>query len=292
MFALHASRIENRMRHALLLLATMATSAGAQATDLTPVVDRVFNDWSTTTPGCAVGVSQQGRTLFTKGYGMANLETGTPNTAETIFESGSVAKQFTATAVLLLMHDGKLRMDDPVQKFIPELPTYDRPITLRHLISHTSGLREWSNLVAVAGWPRGTRAHTQEDLLGYVLAQRSLNYPVGDYYSYTNSGFALLQTVVERVSGMPFARFSDERIFKPLGMTNTAWRDDFNRVVPGGRRPTNDAARRGCSTCHSSTSSDRVACSPPLPTGSPGTMPLTGRHSAPGSSTRSSRRPR
>jgi CubicO group peptidase (beta-lactamase class C family) len=222
------------MRPIVVLLFVAAASAHAQQpTDLGAVADRVFAQWSQATPGCAVGVAQGGRVLLTRGYGMANLETGTPITAETIFESGSVAKQFTATAVLLLMKDGKLRLDDPVQKFVPELPTYDRPITIRHLVSHTSGLREWSSLVAAAGWPRGSRVHTQDDLLEYVFTQRSLNYPVGDHYSYTNSGFALLQTIVERASGMPFAKFSDERIFKPLGMTRTAWRDDFTRIVPG-----------------------------------------------------------
>jgi CubicO group peptidase (beta-lactamase class C family) len=200
----------------LLLLALATTGASVRAQqrpDLDLVADRVFSQWSQSTPGCVVGVAQDGLTLLTRGYGMANLETGTPITPETIFESGSVAKQFTATAILLLMNDRKLRMDDPVQKFIPEMPRYDRTITIRHLVSHISGLREWSNLVAAAGWPRGTRAHTQDDLLSYVLAQRELNYPVGDHYSYTNSGFALLQTIVERACGMSFQQFSDERIF-------------------------------------------------------------------------------
>lgn len=218
---------------ALVLSLAPSTLLSQQATDLGPVADRVFADWNSTTPGCAVGVGQGGRTLLTRGYGMANLETGTPITDGTIFESGSVAKQFTATATLLLMHDGKLRLDDDVRKYVPELPAYGRTITIRHLLSHTSGLREWSNLVAVAGWPRGTRAHTQDDLLQAVFAQRSINYPVGDHYSYTNSGFALLTTIVERVSGMPFAKFSEERIFKPLGMTSTRWRDNFNTLVPG-----------------------------------------------------------
>lgn len=225
------------MRKIRLLLLTLAIPVASlpaqQSPDLGAVADRVFAQWSGSTPGCAVGVAQGGQTLLTRGYGMANLETGTPITPETIFESGSVAKQFTATAILLLMNDGKLRMDDPVQKFIPEMPRYDRTITIRHLISHISGLREWSNLVAAAGWPRGTRAHTQEDLLSYVFAQRELNYPVGDHYSYTNSGFALLQTIVERASGMSFQEFSDQRIFKPLGMTSTSWRDDHRRLVRG-----------------------------------------------------------
>jgi len=221
------------MRLGAVLLITIPSLAAGQSTDLGAVADRVFAPWTRETPGCAVGVAQGGRTLLTRGYGMANLETATPITAETIFESGSVAKQFTAAATLLLMSEGKLRLDDRVQKFLPELPEYGRPLTIRHLLSHISGLREWSNLVAVDGWPRGSRVHTQDELLEAVFSQKEVNYPVGDYYSYTNSGFGLLMTIVERVSGVPFARFTTERLFKPLGMTRTSWRDDFERIVPG-----------------------------------------------------------
>jgi CubicO group peptidase (beta-lactamase class C family) len=180
-----------------------------------------------------VGVARAGQVLLTRGYGMADLETGTPITAETIFESGSVAKQFTATAILLLAQDGKLSLDDDVRKYVPELPEYDRPITIRHLLTHTSGLREWSSLVAAVGWPRGTRVHTQSDLLDVVFRQRSLNYPVGEYYSYTNTGYALAAAIVERVSGKSLQQFTQERIFAPLGMTHSRWRDDFTRLVPG-----------------------------------------------------------
>lgn len=196
--------------------------------------DRVFAQFNSThSPGCAVGVAQSGRTTLMRGYGMADLETNSPITATTIFESGSVAKQFTSAAIAILMKDGKVNIDDPVRKYIPELPEYPRPLLVRHLLSHTSGLREWSNLVALAGWPRGTRVHSQPDLLEYITAQKSLNYPVGDFYSYTNSGFALLPTIIERVSGMSFVQFSEERIFRPLGLTNTHWRDDFRTIVPG-----------------------------------------------------------
>ena len=221
------------MKMAAVMLIAVPTIVFGQATDVGAVADHAFRQWTRETPGCAVGVAQQGRTLLTRGYGMANLETGTPITAETIFESGSVAKQFTASAILMLMSDGKLRLDDHVQKYLPELPTYGRPMTIRHLLSHTSGLREWSNLVAMDGWPRGTAVHTQDHVLEAVFSQKEVNYPVGDYYSYTNSGFLLLVTIVERVSGMPFTRFTTERLFKPLGMTNTSWRDDFARIVPG-----------------------------------------------------------
>src|SRR3970040_964410 len=157
----HQRPVEILMRFRALLLLVVPALGQAQTTDIGAVADRVFAQWTRETPGCAAGVAQSGRTLLTRGYGMANLETGTPITAETIFESGSVAKQFTASAILLLMADGKLRLDDRVQKYLPELPEYGRPLTIRHLLSHTSGLREWSNLVAVGGWARGSRGHKQ-----------------------------------------------------------------------------------------------------------------------------------
>ena len=214
-----------------LFVLLLPAALGAQ--DLTATADRIFAQWNSThTPGCAVGVSRNSVPIFTRGYGMADLESGTPITAQTILESGSVAKQFTATAILLLVAEGKIRLDDDVRKYVPELPQYGRTITIRHLVSHTSGLREWSNLVADQGYPRGTRVTTQADLVNIIVRQKALNYPVGDFYSYTNSGFSLLPTIVERVSGMPFARFSIERIFKPAGMVDTRWRDDFTAVVP------------------------------------------------------------
>jgi CubicO group peptidase (beta-lactamase class C family) len=221
------------MRFIPLLLLSPAALV-AQQPDLADTADSVFRRWNSThTPGCAVGVARDGKVLLARGYGMADLETGTPITPETIFESGSVAKQFTATAVVLLALDGKLDLDDPVRKYIPEMPEYDRPITIRHLLTHTSGLREWSSLVAMQGWQRGTRAHTQEVLLDVAFRQRRLNYPVGDYYSYTNTGYAIAMSLVERVSGMSFQEFSRTRIFEPLGMGHTRWRDDFTRLVPG-----------------------------------------------------------
>jgi CubicO group peptidase (beta-lactamase class C family) len=215
------------------LLAVPGTLA-AQQRDITPIVDRVFSSWnSTTSPGCAVGVARGADVLLTRGYGMADLETGRPITEATIFETGSVAKQFTATAVVLLALDGKLSLDDPVRKLIPELPDYGQPLTIRHLLTHTSGLREWSTLVSLQGWPRGSRVHKQSDLLDIVTRQRTLNHKPGEFYSYTNSGYGLLFTLVERASGQTFAKFTTDRIFTPLGMSNTRWRDDFTRVVPG-----------------------------------------------------------
>lgn len=216
------------------MLAMPLCVAGAQPVDLTAVADRVFDAWNNTHgPGCAVGIAKGGRTLLERGYGMADLMGERPITPATILESGSVAKQFTSTAILLLMQDGKLALDDDARKFLPELPVYGRTITVRHLLTHTSGLREWSNLVDWQGWPRGMRMHTQDVVFDLITRQKALNYPVGDYYSYTNSGFLLLRTIVERVSGQSLPQFTAERIFKPLGMTHTQWRDDYTKLVPG-----------------------------------------------------------
>jgi len=229
---------------AALLLAALPyppTPLGAQprpaapvGPDLRAIADKVFDAWNGTHgPGCAVGIARGATTLLERGYGMADIAGERPITPHTILESGSVAKQFTATAILLLAHDGKLSLDDDARKYLPELPTYDRTITIRHLLTHTTGLREWSNLVALQGWPRGTRLHTNPDVVRVIAAQRSLNYPMGDHYSYTNSGFLLAHAIVERVSGQSFQQFTRARIFEPLGMTHTSWRDDFTRVVPG-----------------------------------------------------------
>ena len=209
-------------------------SAQTPARDLTPVVDRVFARFdSATTPGCAVGVDRAGAPRFTRAFGRADLEHDVPNSPETIFEAGSVSKQFTAAATVLLALDGKLGLDDDVRKYVPELPTYERPVTIRHLLNHTSGLRDWGEIAGLAGWPRGSRVHTHDDVLDIARRQRALNYPPGDRYSYTNTGYNLLAIIVSRVSGQSFASFSNERLFKPLNLTHTQWRDDYRRIVKG-----------------------------------------------------------
>ncbi len=208
-------------------------AAAAQGAVPAAQVDRVFAQWNTSTPGCAVGVSVAGKPVLTRAYGMADLEHGVPNTAETIFESGSVAKQFTAAAVLLLAREGKLSLDEEVRKYIPELPDYGTPLTIRQMLTHTSGLRDWGSVAAIGGWPRGLRSHTQAHVLDIVSRQRALNFTPGTRYSYTNTGYNLAAILVSRVSGMPFAEFTKRRIFEPLDMSHSSWRDDFARVVKG-----------------------------------------------------------
>ncbi|MDO8836301.1 MAG: serine hydrolase domain-containing protein [Vicinamibacterales bacterium] len=196
-------------------------------------IDKVFERWSARTPGCAVGVARQGRTIYTQGYGLASLEYGVRIRPDTVFESGSVAKQFTAGAVALLVQDGKLSLDDPIRTYLPEVPDFGTPILIRHLLTHTSGLRSQWPLLTMMGRPPGRAVHTVPEIVELVGFQTSLNFTPGDEYLYNNTAFTLLTVIVERVSGKPFAEFSQERLFKPLGMTRTQWRDDFTAIVPG-----------------------------------------------------------
>ena len=227
-----------RILLSLSLSTAMCAALVAQAVIDAPAVpaarvDAVFSRWTTQTPGCAVGVAQGGKPILEKSYGMADLEHDVANTPDTIFEAGSVSKQFTAAAVLLLAQEGKLSLDDPARKYLPELPDYGAPLTIRHMLQHTSGLRDWGEIEAIAGWPRTTRAYTHAHVLDIVSRQKSLNFPSGTQWSYSNTGYNLAAIIVSRVSGKPFAEFSQERIFEPLGMTQTSWRDDYTRIVKG-----------------------------------------------------------
>lgn len=221
------------VRYAVFLTLLFAATAAAQPSRLEKAVDHLFDRWTTSTPGCAVGVAVGGQPVLLKAYGMADLEHSVPNTPETIFESGSVAKQFTALAIMLLVQDGRLSLDDQVRKHVPELPDYGVPLTIRHMLTHTSGLRDWGSMAAIAGAPRTTREYTHAHVLDIISRQKSLNFPPGTQWSYSNTGFNLAAIIVDRVSGMSFADFSKRRIFEPLGMTHTTWRDDHRRIVKG-----------------------------------------------------------
>ena len=218
-----------------LIISSLSAAPAAQAVAVRPevAVDEIFAKSSSSTPGCAVGVAVGGKPVLLKAYGMADLEHDVRNTPDTIFEAGSVAKQFTALAVQLLAGDGKLSLDDPVRKYIPELPDYKVPLTIRHMLTHTSGLRDWGSVASIAGAPRTTREYTHAHVLDIVSRQKSLNFQPGVHYSYSNTGFNLAAVIVARVSGMSFANFSTQRIFVPLGMTRTSWRDDHTRIVKG-----------------------------------------------------------
>jgi CubicO group peptidase (beta-lactamase class C family) len=220
----------------LLVVLVLAPVAFAQKIALPPdaasQVQKIFARFNhTDSPGCAVGASLDGVAVLNAAYGMADLEHGVALSPDSVFEPGSVTKQFTAAAVLLLTQDGKLSLDDPARKYIPELPDYASTITIRHLLNHTSGLRDWGEVADIGGWPRGTRANSNVNVLDIATRQKALNYSPGAEYSYTNTGFNLLAILVGRVAGKSLPEFTRERIFLPLGMTSTEWRDDYQRIV-------------------------------------------------------------
>lgn len=218
-----------------VVLALGAGPLAAQPADsLRLAVNRVFAPWTNSDgPGCAVGVSRDGNVVFQNGYGMANLETDTPITANSVFHVASVSKQFTAMAIMLLARDGKLSLEDDVRRYLPELPDYGYKITIRHLLQHTSGLRDqWDLLIMARGRFEENRI-TEGDVLEIVSRQKALNFTPGAEYLYSNTGYTLAGTIVRRVSGTSLRDFADERIFKPLGMTNTHFHDDYTMVVKG-----------------------------------------------------------
>lgn len=197
-------------------------------------VDRVFAAWSAVGgPGCTLGVSRNGLLVYEKGYGMANLEHDVPNAPGSIFHVASISKQFTAAAVALLARDGKLSLDDDVRQYLPELPDYGHRITLRHLLTHTSGLRDQWDLLYMARGRFEENRITEDDVLEIVRRQKALNFVPGTEFLYSNTGYTLAGTVVRRVSGRSLREFADERIFRPLGMTRTHFHDDYTMIVKG-----------------------------------------------------------
>lgn len=203
----------------------------AQTPDQLNKVDQLFSTWNNATPGVVVAVQQGNKLIYNKAYGLADLEHNVPITTETIFESGSVAKQFTAMSILLLAAEGKLSLSDDIRKYVPEIPKYNTTITIQMLLNHTSGLKDWGSVGSLTGWPRTTRVYTQDLALQIMSKQKSTNYTPGTEYSYSNANYSLQVTIVERISGKSLAVFTEEKLFKPLGMTNTQWRDNFREVV-------------------------------------------------------------
>jgi len=215
-----------------LLVCVAWQTAIAQPTDTTSRIDNLFSSWSNATPGGSILVARGEKILYHKAYGLANLESNVPNTTETIFEAGSVSKQFTAFSILLLNADGKLALTDDVRKYIPELPLYEAPVTIQHLLNHTSGLKDWGSVGALTGWPRGSRDYTLPLALHIIFKQKTTNFKPGNEYSYSNSNYTLLVEIVQRISKQPLEDFTAERLFKPLGMTHTRWRSNFRTIVP------------------------------------------------------------
>ena len=202
------------------------------ATDPPKRVAQIMGSYDSTTPGGVVAVVRNGKVVFARGFGMANLEHDVPNTPETPYHMASVSKQFTAFAILLLAQQGKLSLDDDIRKHMPELPDFGTPITVRHLIHHTSGLRDQWTLWAFAGG-RMDDVIREEDLLSLIRRQRELNFKPGSEHLYSNTGYMLLAEIAARVAREPFGAWMKRNVFDPLGMKHTQIYDDHERLVKG-----------------------------------------------------------
>ena len=221
----------------ILMLAVSCTSqdephAGMETGDDNAVVDAVFASWDVPgSPGCALAVAQDGALVYSRGYGYANLDYDIPITPQTVFDVASITKQFNAASLTMLALEGKLSLDDNVRKWLPELPEYEWPITLRHMIYHTSGLRDYLNLFPLAG--RGDHypiSHAQ--ILAMMSRQRALIFPPGDQYRYSNTAYMLLAQILERAGGKSLGAMTRERIFEPLRMKGSMMYENLEEIIP------------------------------------------------------------
>jgi CubicO group peptidase (beta-lactamase class C family) len=222
-----------------MAMTVLITAFSAAATGVAPSaepspesrVDAFFSKWNTLdSPGAAVAVVKDGMVIYRKGFGCAQLEYGIPITPSTVFHVASVSKQFTAMAITMLEAAGKLSADDDIRKYLPELADFGKTITIRHLLNHTSGLRDQWELLILSGW-RMDDVITQADIMDRLKRQKELNFAPGEQYLYCNSGYTLLAEIVSRVSGQPFTDWTRENIFKPLGMTSTHFHIDHQEIV-------------------------------------------------------------
>ena len=204
----------------------------ADARSIESRVDAIFAEWARSdSPGCALGVYRDGQLIYARGYGMANLELGIGITPQSVFDIGSTSKQFTAFSIMLLAKDGKLSLDDDIRKYVPEIPNYGKTVTIRHLLHHTSGIRDYCDLLAFSGF-RDEDIATDNDALQILSRQKALNFQPGGEFLYSNSGYFLLSLVVKRVSGLSLRDFAQKWIFGPLGMCHTQYNDRHTRIIP------------------------------------------------------------
>ncbi|MCV2349831.1 serine hydrolase domain-containing protein [Paucibacter sp. Y2R2-4] len=232
------TRMPQVLLRSLALSLTLSPLAQVEAASSTPDfqlkpkrIDQVFSDFTSQSPGCALGVFSRGKMLYARGYGLAELNHGVRIQPNTVFDIGSTSKQFTALALLMLARDGKLSLDDDVRRYLPELPDLGVTISLQQLLWHTAGLRDYNELMLLAGY-KEEDVTEDADALRLLIAQRGLNFAPGSRYSYSNSGYFLAAMVAQRVSGQSLDALLQQRVFKPLRMASTHVRTDHTQVVP------------------------------------------------------------
>ncbi len=220
----------------VLLIPLLGLPARAQnSTDskgLNAAVDKLFSTWDKPdSPGCVLSVVKDGQIVYKRGYGMADLDHDIPLAPDSVMHVASISKQFTALAIMLLAREGKLSLDDEVQKYVPEVPDFGTPLTIGHLLHHTSGLRDHWFLLAASGYRPWEEVIKDEDILYLITRMKSLNFKPRDQFLYSNTGYQLAALIVKKVSGKSLREFSDLHIFKPLGMSSTFFRDNHASIV-------------------------------------------------------------
>ncbi|MGA9449141.1 MAG: serine hydrolase domain-containing protein, partial [Candidatus Sulfotelmatobacter sp.] len=232
-----------RVALTMLGLCLLVAADSSAQEELTDKVDRVFAEWNTTSsPGCALAVVKDDHVVYEHGYGMANLELGIAITPQSVFDIGSVSKQITAMAILLLAQEHKLSLDDDIRKYLPEMPDYGSTITIRHMLHHTSGLRNYDDLFDLQGIPEADLT-TDRDAMELILRQKGVNFRAGEEFLYSDTNYFLMSQIVKRVTGQTLRQFAQNRIFGPLQMTSTHFHDDHTMIVP--RRATGYAPHKG-----------------------------------------------
>lgn len=220
---------------AFLALVSAASSSRAQnqnVDDRARRVDSVFAEWNRAgSPGLALTVVRDGRVLLERGYGHASIEHNVRITPTTVFDVASVSKQFAGLAIAMLVDQGRIKLEDDIRKYLPELRETGHTITVDHLVHHTSGLRDWPGTLAIAGW-RMDDVIAYDQILRMAFNQQSLNFAPGAEYTYSNTGYNLLAEIIARVTGKSFRVWTDENLFRPLGMTSSHFHDDHAMVVP------------------------------------------------------------
>jgi len=216
----------------LLSLLTCGTTLASNT--LSDDINELMRPWSKIdAPGVAIAVRLDGQLVFENGYGLANLEYSVPMTADTPIQVGSISKQFTAFAALILIASGELSLDADIRTLLPEMNDVGHPVLVRHLLNHMSGLRDESSLAMMAGWQEDDTMQ-QDQIVKLVSQQKGLNFAPQTEYQYNNSNFLLLAEIVERVSGQPFSDYTREKLFQPLSMDNTYFISDRLSIIEGG----------------------------------------------------------
>ncbi len=214
-----------------LLAALFISPFWLHADTRTDRVDKLFAQWNKKdSPGCALGIIRDGDFIYRRGYGMANLEYSIPLSARSVFRIGSTSKQFTAMCIALLEEEGKLSFDDSIRKYIPEMPDYGVPVLIRHLLHHTSGIRDYLSLWDLSG-AREADFFVDGEVVALLTRQKALNFKPGEEWLYSNSGYFLLAEIVKRITGRSMRIYAEEKIFKPLGMKNTHFHNDHTEIV-------------------------------------------------------------